>query len=600
MPAIVGYLLAGVAVGPFTPGFVADPELAPQLAEIGVILLMFGVGIHFSLHELLAVRTVAVPGAVGQIVGLTALCVVLAVLWGWSVQAGIVLGIAISIASTVVMLRALTENGLLDTSHGKIAVGWLIVEDLLMVLVLVLLPVLAGGGAGVDAAHGAAATTAEAETWTGILVTLGLTFTKVALLIVVMMFAGVRVVPWLLIQVSKTESRELFILGVLAVAFGVAFGSSMLFGVSLALGAFLAGLVVGESDLSHRAAEDALPLRDAFAVLFFVSVGMLFDPSILLTAPLHVLAVVAIIVLAKPILSFLLVVGLRRPVRTGLVVGAGRAQIGEFSFILAELGRSLGMLPTEGYNLLLAGALVSITLNPILFRLVDPLGMWLTGRAGARRPRPAVTVEAGRFDYLADHVVLCGYGRVGRMIAAALNRQSIPFLVVDQDRGLVDDARDHGVPALQGDVLVQATFNQLRLGSSRLLVVAMSDALATRHLVEEARRQHPGLPIIARTHSIAERQYLLDHGVDAILAEQELALAMNRHVLEQLDGTEAAFTSQRRSDENALVAPAGATLSDLDRSLLPHLEEPPLPSSEAGGHGTVGSRFIAPLTEHQV
>jgi CPA2 family monovalent cation:H+ antiporter-2 len=362
-------------------------------------------------------------------------------------------------------------------------------------------------------------------------VTVGVTLAKVAVLVAVMLFAGARFVPWLLIQVSKTGSRELFILAVLAVAFGVAFGSSVLFGVSLALGAFLAGLVVGESELSHQAAEDALPLRDAFAVLFFVSVGMLFDPSILLTSPGRVLAVVAVIVLAKPLVSFLLVVAVGRPARTGLIVGAGRAQIGEFSFILAELGRSLGMLPTEGYNLILAGALISITLNPLLFRLIGPLEAWLDRPSGADdTPEPA-TLPA---EIMRDHVVLCGYGRVGRMLASEMDRQGITYLVVDQDRGLIEELHRRGVPAFHGDVLEHPTLKQMHLDTARLLVVAMSDSLATRHLVEEAYRQHPDLPIIARTHSESERKYLREHRVDAILAEQELALTMNRHALARL------------------------------------------------------------------
>jgi len=529
LPAIVGYLLAGVAVGPFTPGFVADTGLAPQLAEIGVILLMFGVGIHFSLRDLLAVRAVAVPGAVGQIAAATALAVGLSIWWGWGLQAGIVLGLAISVASTVVLLRALMEGDLLETTSGRIAVGWLIVEDLLTVLALVLLPILAGGG--VDSHGTPLAATNAPPGLTDILVTVGLTLAKVAVLVVVMLFVGARFVPWLLIQVSGTGSRELFILAVLAVAFGVAFGSSVLFGVSLALGAFLAGLVVGESDLSHQAAEDALPLRDAFAVLFFVSVGMLFDPSILLTSPLQVLAVVAIIVLAKPLVALLLVVLLGRPARTGLIVGAGLAQIGEFSFILAELGRSLGMLPAEGYNLILAGALISITLNPALFRLIGPLDAWLDRPADAEaEPEPVEMVASAP----RDHVVLCGYGRVGRHLARELDRQGVEYLVVDQDRGSIEELHRRGVAALHGDVLEHGALKQMHLDTARLLVVAMSDSLATRHLVEEAHRQHPDLPIIARTHSESERQYLREHQVDAILAEQELALTMNRHALARL------------------------------------------------------------------
>jgi CPA2 family monovalent cation:H+ antiporter-2 len=324
-------------------------------------------------------------------------------------------------------------------------------------------------------------------------------------------------------------------MAVLAVAFGVAFGSSVVFGVSLALGAFLAGLVVGESDLSHQAAEDALPLRDAFAVLFFVSVGMLFDPSILIASPGRVLAVVALIVLAKPLASYVLIVLLGRPGRTGLIVGAGRAQIGEFSFILAELGRSLGMLPAEGYNLILAGALISITINPVLFRLIGPLAAWLDRPkdADADADHAPSPIEAA-VDGVSDHVVLCGYGRVGRALAAELDREGIGYLVVDQDRGLIEELQRRGVPAFEGDVLEHGTRKRMHLETARLLVVAMSDSLATRRLAEAAHRQHPDLPIIARTHSASEQHYLLEHRVDAILAEQELAMAMNRHALARL------------------------------------------------------------------
>jgi CPA2 family monovalent cation:H+ antiporter-2 len=485
-------------------------------------LLMFGVGIHFSLRDLMNVRTVAIPGAIGQSAAATVLAVGVSWWWGWGLQAGIVLGLAISVASTVVLLRALMEGDLLDSTHGRTAVGWLIVEDLLTVLALVLLPIMAG-----SAGDGQGA--AVASTWTDILLTVAWTLAKVAILVVVMLFAGARFVPWLLIQVSKTGSRELFILAVLAVAFGVAFGSSVLFGVSLALGAFLAGLVVGESDLSHQAAAEALPLRDAFAVLFFVSVGMLFDPWILLTSPGKVLAVVAIIMFGKPLAAILIVMVLGRPVRTGLIVGAGLAQIGEFSFILAQLGLSLGMLPEEGYGLVLAGALISITLNPVVFRLIRPIEAWLD-RPSSDEP---VRADVPSSD-LRDHVVVCGYGRVGRMLALELDRQAITYLVVDNDRGLIEELHRRGVSAVDGDVLEHGTMKRMHLDTARLLVVVMSDPIATRHLVDEAYRQHPGLPIIARTHSESERQYLSERHVDAILAEQELANAMNRRALATL------------------------------------------------------------------
>jgi CPA2 family monovalent cation:H+ antiporter-2 len=378
--AIVGYLLAGVAVGPFTPGFVADTRLAPQLAELGVILLMFGVGLHFSVRDLLAVRAVAIPGAVGQIVLTTVLTAALVSIWGWSVAEGVVLGLAISVASTVVLLRSLMDRDLLRSYPGRAAVGWLIVEDLFTVLVLVLLPALAeasGTSGRIDPGP--------------LLLTLAITLGKVALLVVLMLIVGVRVVPWLLTEVQRTGSRELFTLAVLTVALGVAFAAAALFGVSFALGAFLAGVVAGESDLSQRAAEDALPLRDAFAVLFFVSVGMLFQPGFVVEQPLSVLAIVLLIVLAKPLLALGIVALLRRPLQAGLVIGAGLGQIGEFSFIVAELGRSLGLLPSAGYSLVPVGALISITINPALFGLVEPIETWLAGRAPARlRQQPTV------------------------------------------------------------------------------------------------------------------------------------------------------------------------------------------------------------------
>jgi CPA2 family monovalent cation:H+ antiporter-2 len=365
LPPLVGYLVAGIAVGPFTPGFVADPKLAPQLAEIGVMLLMFGVGMHFSLRDLLAVRAVALPGALAQIVFATALGIGVAKAWGWSLGAGLVFGLALSVASTVVLLRALEARGLLESSDGRIAVGWLIVEDLVIVLALVLLPALAEplGGQALDGSP------APGNLW----VTLGLTLGKIALFAVLMLMVGVRAFPWLLKRVEDTGSRELFTLAVIALALGVAFGSAKLFGVSFALGAFFAGMVINESDLSHRAATDTQPLQDAFAGLFFVAVGMLFDPEILIEQPHKLLAVLAIIVVGKSLAALGIVLALRYPLGTALSVSAALAQIGEFSFILAGLGVSLGLLPPEGHTLILAGAILSITLNPLLFNLVSRL-----------------------------------------------------------------------------------------------------------------------------------------------------------------------------------------------------------------------------------
>ena len=360
LPPLVGYLLAGIAVGPFTPGFVSDARLAPQLAEIGVILLMFGVGMHFSVRDLWGVRAVALPGAIGQIVVATALGAGVAVLWGWPAGAGIVFGLALSTASTVVLLRALQDRGLLDTEEGRIAVGWLIVEDLAMVLALVLLPTLAGLIGDPAAHHPLAA----ADVWTAVGVTLG----KVALFVVLVLLLGSRLFPWLLRRVEGTGSRELFTLAVIALSLGVAYGSAVVFGVSFALGAFLAGVVVHESDLSHRAANELLPLQDAFGALFFVAVGMLFDPSVLVREPLRVLSVVAIIIAGKSAAALGIVLALGRPLKTGLTVSAALAQIGEFSFILSGLAVALGLVDPESHSLVVAGALVSITLNPLIFR----------------------------------------------------------------------------------------------------------------------------------------------------------------------------------------------------------------------------------------
>ncbi len=371
LPPLVGYLLAGVAVGPFTPGFVADTHLAPQLAEIGVILLMFGVGMHFSVRDLLAVRGVAVPGALAQIGAATALGILTTAVWGWSCGAGLVFGLALSVASTVVLLRALEARAAVDTPEGRITVGWLIVEDLVMVVALVLLPALAPS---LGASDGGVTPSAG-----DLLITLALTLGKVALFVALMLVVGTRVFPWLLKRVEATGSRELFTLAVVALAMGVAFGSAELFGVSFALGAFFAGVVINESDLSHRAATEAQPLQDAFAALFFVAVGMLFDPTILIREPLAVLAVLAIIVVGKSLAAFVIVKVLGRPTGTALMISAALAQIGEFSFILADLGVALGLLPEEGQNLILAGALISITLNPVVFRLSD----WGARRAAA-------------------------------------------------------------------------------------------------------------------------------------------------------------------------------------------------------------------------
>ena len=406
-PPLVGYLLAGVAVGPFTPGFVADQALATELSELGIILLMFGVGLHFSLKDLMSVRAIAVPGAVVQITVATGMGLGLALVMGWTVAAGLVFGLALSVASTVVLLRALQERRLMETERGKIAVGWLIVEDLAMVLALVLFPTIASLQNG----HGD--TLASDQLFAGLELGLSgvllLTFAKIAVFFGLMLIVGRRLIPWVLHYIAHTGSRELFRLAVLAIALGVAFGSTKLFDVSMALGAFFAGMMLGESPLSQRAAQESLPLRDAFAVLFFVSAGMLFDPASIVSAPWPLIATLFIIVIGKSFAAFLIVMAFRHPISTALTISASLAQIGEFSFILAELGGASGLLPKEGRDLILAGAIISITLNPLIFAGVD----WLLARLERRPDRsvtPASTAAAIPMTALTDHTIVVGYG----------------------------------------------------------------------------------------------------------------------------------------------------------------------------------------------
>jgi CPA2 family monovalent cation:H+ antiporter-2 len=535
LPVLVGYLLAGVILGPATPGFVADIELSRQLAEIGVILLMFGVGLHFSLDDLLAVRRIAVPGAIAQIAVATALGVGVATLWGWSLGAGLVFGLALSVASTVVLLRALEHRGVLKSVNGQIAIGWLVVEDLAMVLVLVLLPPLAGW-LGSDAS-GSAAGASDPD----LLITLLITFGKVAVFLALMLVVGKRVFPWLLWHVASTNSNELFILSVIAVAVGIAYGSAMLFGVSFALGAFFAGMVMRESHLSHRAAQESLPLRDAFSVLFFVSVGMLFDPDIVMQQPLRVLVVVAIIVTGKSLAAFLLVLAFRYPLNTALTVSASLAQIGEFSFILAALGVSLGLLPIEGQNLILAGALISITLNPLVFQMIEPVQTWIRSRS-----QLAPTLER-TVDPLAElpmtvasssvtgHVVLVGYGRVGRRIGESLTEQGLPLVVAEQNREMVEGLRKRGIHAVAGDAAEPVVLIQAHIARANMLVIAIPDTLRARRMIETARMLNPQIEIIIRTHNDEEAALLHSEGAGTVfLGEHELALSMTRHILEKI------------------------------------------------------------------
>jgi len=534
LPPLVGYLLAGVVVGPFTPGFVADQELAMQLAEIGVILLMFGVGLHFSIKDLLAVRAIAIPGAVGQIIFATALGAGMAYLWGWSFGAGLVFGLALSVASTVVLLRALEERSSLDSDNGRIAVGWLIVEDLAMVLALVLLPVFAGALGGTSPG-GAGQLGGD-----NFLLTLALTFGKLALFLGLMLIVGTRSIPWLLEQVARTGSRELFTLSVLATALGIAFASAELFGVSFALGAFFAGVVLSESDFSHQAAADSLPLQDAFAVLFFVSVGMLFDPSILVREPLAVLAVVVVIVVGKSLAAFGIVLAFGYPASTALTVSASLAQIGEFSFILAGLGVALGLLPPEGRDLILAGALLSITLNPLVFFGFDWLAEWLQRHPSLlgrieRRGDETLSTLPDETAGPSDHAVIVGYGRVGGTVGKGLKSQGLPVVVIERDRRRVEALRARGVPAIYGDATTPGVLGAAGADRARLIVIATPEGYQTRRIIERVRILNPGIDIAVRTHNESEVAYLERQGVGvAIMGERELAFGLIDYALRSL------------------------------------------------------------------
>jgi CPA2 family monovalent cation:H+ antiporter-2 len=532
VPPIVGYLLAGVVVGPFTPGYVADQSLATELAEIGVILLMFGVGLHFSFKELLSVRKIAVPGAVVQIAVATLLGMGLAWLLGWPPVDGFVFGLALSTASTVVLLRALQERRLVQTERGRIAVGWLIVEDLAMVLTLVLLPALAGVlGAGTAAAD------APDNSGFGLVAVLTLTFGKVAAFVALMLIVGRRVIPWLLHYIAYTGSRELFRLAVLAIALGVAFGAAMLFDVSFALGAFFAGMILSESELSQQAAEETLPLRDAFAVIFFVSVGMLFDPLVVIRDPLPLLGTLAIILIGKSLAALLIVRAFGYPTTTALTISAALAQIGEFSFILAGLGVALGLMTDVGRDLILAGAILSILLNPLAF--------WLTERLPPfRQPVPAGgTAEAGAADPVSDllptaltaHTILVGFGRVGSLVGAGLRNTGVPLLVIEDRPEAVKAARDHGAEVIVGNGAEARVLAAANLVQARRLLVAIPDAFAAGQIVEQGRAANPALDIIARAHSDAEVEHLMRHGANlTIMGEREIAHAMLEQVTKSL------------------------------------------------------------------
>ena len=533
---LVGYLLAGVIAGPHTPGFVADQDLILQLAEIGVILLMFGVGLHFSLKDLLSVKAIAVPGALAQIATAAALGTGLGLALGWDVQAGLVFGLALSTASTVVLLRAMQERRLIDTERGRIAVGWLIVEDLAMVMALVLLPAVASV---TGRAEGLAASD-PIVSWLGLGIggIILLTIAKVVLFVALMLIVGRKVIPWLLNVVAQTGSRELFRLGVLAIALGVAFGAAHLFGVSFALGAFFAGMVMSESELSHRAAEESLPLRDAFAVLFFISVGMLFDPMSLLRDPLPLLGTLAIILIGKSVAAFFIVRAFRRPVSTALTISASLAQIGEFSFILAGLGVSLNLLPPAGRDLILAGAILSIFLNPVMFIVAERMRPWIEKRSkGETSAGDNTSAELSISEpeplpqtLLTAHTIIVGYGQIGERIAAGLQAET-PFLVIEDSSKVSASLKDKGIQVITGNASDSDILKAANPVTARNLVIAIPNAFEAGRVTALARAANPEISIVVRACSKAEAQYLHDLGANfVILGEEEIAAAMAKAI----------------------------------------------------------------------
>jgi monovalent cation:H+ antiporter-2, CPA2 family len=512
---IVGYLLAGVLVGPFTPGYVADPGIAEQLAELGVILLMFGVGLHFHLEDLLAVRKVAIPGALAQIAVATGLGVLLTHFFGWSISAGLVFGLAISVASTVVLLRVLSDYGVLHTASGHVAIGWLIVEDLFTVLVLVLLPVLSGGSAG-DTGK--------------VLSSVAVAIAKMGALCVFTLFVGQKLIPRWLAYVARTRSRELFTLSVLVLALGIAVGSAKLFGASMALGAFLAGMIVGQSEFSARAASEALPMRDAFAVLFFVSVGMLLDPGSLLENSGLVLGTIAIVLVGKALAAFVVVRLLAYPAATGVLVGVALAQIGEFSFILAGLGRQLGILPERATDVLVATSVVTITLNPLLFRWVKPLSRRLSKSTDA----PPQSESRLSRETRRSRAIVVGYGHVGKTITRLLVEHDIQPTIVELNHETVATLKASGVNAIYGDATQAGVLESAGIQYAGSLVFAASGTPA-KDVIETAKSLNPGLEILARSAYVSEAEGSRKAGADLVVsAEAEVAFAMAEHLLRGL------------------------------------------------------------------
>ncbi len=527
---IVGYLLAGILVGPFTPGYVADNDIATQCAEIGVILLMFGVGLHFHLKDLLAVRKVAIPGALVQIAVATALGAFVTRMFGWSWTAGIVFGMAISVASTVVLTRVLADNRALHTPSGHIAIGWLIVEDLFTILVLVLLPALF----------------ASSDTGgSGVALTLGWALLKLAALIGFALIAGQRIIPWFLGYVARTGSRDLFTLAVLVLALGIAVGSAKLFGASMALGAFLAGMIVGQSEFSARSASDALPMRDAFAVLFFVSVGMLFDPTKVAEGWPLMLATLGIIVIGKPLAALIVVLLFRRPLGSALSIAVALAQIGEFSFILAALGSELHILPPEATNALVVASVVSITLNPLLYKSIEPVVRWLERAGISVEPKHVVLDEMPEIDEAAHCVIVVGYGPVGRTLSRILKDNGIQVVIVETNLKTVQDLRAKGESAVYGDASLREVLHHAGIEKADGLIIAASEAPA-HAVVKAARELNPEIRVLTRSTYLREAERLREAGANAVFSsEGEVALSMTEFLMRLLGATDEQIDRER-------------------------------------------------------
>ena len=534
LPPLIGYLIAGIIISPNTPGIVGDIHLANQLAELGVMFLMFGVGMHFSLNDLLQVRRIALPGAILQIAVATLLGIGVSMYWGWSFGSALIFGLSLSCASTVVLLKALGDRGLLDSVNGKIAVGWLLVEDLVMVLALVLLPataVLLGG-------HALPGTDTSQSIW----LTIGITLLKVTGFIAFMLIIGKRLVPMIMQFVARLGSRELFTLTVVAAAVSIAYGSYAVFGVSMALGAFFAGMVVKESDFSHRAEEETLPLREIFSILFFVSVGMLFDPSILIEEPLRILAVIAIIMVGKTLAAIALVLFFRYPINTALTVGASLAQIGEFSFILATLGLSLGLLTPDAQNLILAGALFSITLNSFVFSAIEPVQRWIRERSHLARllersadPLAMLPDEVDQ-AYLRDQVVIIGYGGVGRRISENLIQQNIKVVIAEENREIVEKLRSQGIAAVSGEATEPNVLIQAHIQHARLLVISPMDILDIHRIVDISKQLNPEIQVLVCAESKEEAAVIREENLGEVFyAKEEMAKNMSYYILNQIE-----------------------------------------------------------------